>query len=240
MESTINYQSLWIIMMNGDSNTIKTLCESNKIAKTICDNKEFWFEKFTNDNVPIDDSTSIIIENNNDKLISKYMLRNYIRWDNERKKWNAAHNKALDILTVFNIYYNQNRDVQIIKIDFGKKYMLNIFPETHQQTLSKLKFKETKSKIVRIFLDFPGYQGNNEGYYHFDYIILDRDSQHLKTIEGTITYDELINLLTKVFYYYPNIDITDYMDNTFIYENLLKEVKTKEVEQKIKIWESII
>ena len=42
---------MYNVLLQSDSETIKSLCQTNKIANAICHDKQFWIDKFTQEHL---------------------------------------------------------------------------------------------------------------------------------------------------------------------------------------------
>ena len=74
----LNADMIKEIMLNATSTSIKTLCLTNTTAKQYCYNKDFWYEKFAHDNLPLP-----IISSENKKIAGKKNIPKNMKHDSK-------------------------------------------------------------------------------------------------------------------------------------------------------------
>ena len=175
-------------LLYADIATIKNYCITNKMANHICNNIEFWLEKFKHDNVPII-SLNIITGRDYMKEYSKVA--------------EAQHNATLILNYINN--YPWKRQINF-KMDMDDTNYLKMFPSEHQSFISEQKNKLNQPTGALILLDLT--KGANK---NLDYNIVEKtvgfSSPRLLRLIGHII--DTFDFLTKLFYYYPNIKINN-------------------------------
>ena len=173
-------------LLYADTATIKNHCRTNKLARNICNSVDFWLEKFDNDNIPI------IGLNINNKITGKNYMIEYIRVTEAQEKAAAIINNPM--YKSIHIY-----------MDMDDSNYLKMFPIEHQYSILEQKNKLGKPTDALLSLSLGGNVKKN-----LRYDIIEKQSgkfMSLSILMLTGYIPDTFDFLTKLFYYYPNVEI---------------------------------
>lgn len=188
----IDYDIYYNILMHSDYKTIKNLCLTNITSIKVCDSKFFWNNKFIYDNIPI---------------LTSEKLTNRHEWINEYIRVSLAKDTAINIIKVWLLELDKSKldKPVMIQIQFNKSIerdiLHNLIPFAIDDKLRTHRLRFVRSAIL-----------NN-----IDLIVGIREQQIF-----TISYELAVQILTKILYHLPNIDITDQNNISFHLNRLIK------------------
>ncbi len=184
------------IMLNASPNTIKNLCLTNKTTNDICNSIEFWYDKFTFDNLP---HPVLIKKHQGHKLVIPPKMKKLPKTTDE---WINAYKKMLESYRLAVKLENNIVDTNQFK-DFTVNVRSQDMLWLPQNMVDKI--KEVDSHEINIYFSI---KDNN---YFLELIIQQEEDEELDYIRIQLTRKEFINYLTLLFYYH--IDEEDFLLN---------------------------
>ncbi len=194
-ENMINKDTWLNVLLQSDTETLKTSCFINKDTVNICNDLQFWKLKFEQDNLPF--------------LLKKDTLENYIKNYNKIKKIKTNIIKLYD-----NVLLNKKYNVLSINDTNDMKWLpakmiesIDDHPEdVSEGTNIEFDFKKSTMTLYYIATD------EDEEYL--------KDKLKIKI---KLTKDEFINNLVKLYYYEEDASLTDSDDLYIGYNTLMKD-----------------
>jgi hypothetical protein len=201
-ENIINKDTWLNVLLQSDTETLKTSCFINKDTDNICNDLQFWKLKFEQDNLPF--------------LLKKDTLENYIKNYNKIKKIKPNIIKLYD-----NVLLNKKYNVLSIN-DTGDINDMKWLPAKMIESIDD--HPDDVSEGTNIEFDFK------KSTITLYYIATDEDEEDLKEkleIKIKLTKDEFINYLVKFYYNEEDAALTD-GDNLYIdYESFMNDKTMK-------------
>lgn len=198
-ENMINKDTWLNVLLQSDTETLKTSCFINNDTVNICNDLQFWKLKFEQDNLPF--------------LLKKDTLENYIKNYNKIKKIKTNIIKLYD-----NVLLNKKYNVLSIN-DTGDINDMKWLPAKMIESIDE--HPDDVSEGTNIEVDFL------KSTMTLYYIATDEDEElkdKLK-IKIKLTKDEFINYLVKLYYYEDDAALTD-GDDLYIDDESLMNDKT--------------
>ena len=177
-------------LLYADTDTIKNYCRTNIVARNICNNVDFWLEKFDNDNIPIIGLTIT------DRTTGNDYMKEYI-------KVIDAQRKAKDTIDLINKHPPNYRIINIGSINMEDSNFYKIVPIEYKYSLLIYKNKINKPADVDITVDLIPNSRKNLLFNIIEYEPILYASA--KSFETHIA--DVFDFLTKIFYYYPKMEI---------------------------------
>ena len=194
---------MYAIMINADYETIKHLCLTNKTGADICNDEFFWKTKLNMDYPDID-----VVSN----------------WKKEYYKLNKAYK---DVEKTIEIFYEEAKDLdddtEVIMLMYLDKSVdiESIIPKYKKNIDEMLMDPDNKNYINYVLL--IGMNKNN--IINLTMLIEDIDGDQLDSFDETINIKDLMDILFKVLYYYPEINIEDIDEFSYLLKPLQDTIK---------------
>ena len=197
----INYDVYYNLLIQSDYKTIKSLCLTNTTSIKVCSDDFFWKNKFIYDDTPI---------------LAAKQLNNMGEWINEYINVNVAKNTADDIFKIWKLERKAN---------FGKGKSVGKFVRALEIQV-KVHSATDRHKIQSL-TPFNIDNSNGDYTYWFKFrgaiggvnIVND---MFLPEDNIKISYGEARQILMKILYHFPDIDVTDQNDVSFLKNKLLQ------------------
>ncbi|HSW76687.1 MAG TPA: hypothetical protein VLG50_06565 [Candidatus Saccharimonadales bacterium] len=214
----LNEDTLRLIMLNSNFDSLQNICLTNKLANKICNTVDFWKEKFILDELPLPISSK-----DYNKLDKKY-----------RSKRMHSLKNVHDWITAYKqMYVNYQLVLKLIN-HINKTDIFSIL--TFHDLLNRKEYF-----IVNLII--PNTINKNDNYsisYDIDIIIFiihlyDEDENEEKDI--FITKEQYISILTYLFYYYgeDNFNLYDFNEEIELSFNDLTK-STKKIKKVFPFW----
>lgn len=178
--------TLYNTLMHSDIDTIKSTCSTNRLANSICNDDNFWINKFTYDDL---------------QIITQPTTKT--QWINEYEKIYNSTNKTERLINLLN-------DANIISITLiinkEDEYILHSLLKKIHVTLLSLPLYRSKNFDSIYFTVLKSSWGYEIKYlYGLDNKII---NMHASLSLTYYTEDEIYDVIMKTLYYLPETIIT--------------------------------
>lgn len=206
-------KDIWYnILLNSNIKELDYLCYTNKDSIDICSDKQFWLDKFLNDNLP---------------YLVKVFPKNISKMINEYEKIYTAQSTAIKLTnSILRDDKYQNTQLQITENNLRKMSWL---PAEIVKQLKSIPRNKWKNIDFNSFLYFN--INKNPKSFNITFELSREDikwddeeasEEELEITTVNLSKDEFILYLTKLFYTQPQVEI--YMDDDWYpYETLTIE-----------------
>ena len=192
-ENMINKDTWLNVLLQSDTETLKTSCFINNDTINICNDLQFWKLKFEQDNLPF--------------LLKKDTLENYIKNYNKIKKIKTNIIKLYD-----NVLLNKKYNVLSINDTNDTKWLPSKMIESIDEHPNDV------SEGTNIEFDF---KKSTMTLYYIATDEDEEELKDKLKIKIKLTKDEFINYLVKLYYYEEDAALTDGDDLYIDYESLM-------------------
>ena len=213
VSTKINQDIMFNILLNGNIDNLKILCQTNKIANQICNSDFFWMTKLSHDNIPV---------------IYKKHPNNYIKWVEYYK---CTRDTLLKIDNILNIVLNvESLDSTIILCSMSSicdNYkILHLLPRSlYNQLTDIIKDIDDELSVHQDFkikiLDDNTYEISCTVFLYDRDVDISGDDITLTTI---CNKKDIIYSLTKILYLHPDMNIIDMEGYSYIHKYLDKDM----------------
>lgn len=184
--------TMYNILMESSYEDVTRLCSLAKNASMICNQPNFWKDKFEHDN--------LIVMNNEPNNWKAEYKKVYNAMYLTEKVIRLAHNKSFLLNKPTNINFRfKNKDYTLV---LPKSLLNKINSYLKDSNLSN-------SDNIDITLIITNENNTISDKISLSFLIEDdNDDDHLET-SSVINYDTLYDTIFKIFYYYPDINVYD-------------------------------
>ena len=212
-ETYINTDMWFNILLNSNIDDVASSCVTNKTATIVCNNGDFWKQYFEQYNIPyllsndpassawLKDYTSWCIKFGEDCAIEK--PTNYVEWIKEYNKLITAQDKATMVI-----------DAVKYEMICGKEMELKLDRWDESSFIpSWIIDNNISTKYITIY----DMSIDSKGRLYIGYNFIINPDRYLDNLNSRHIRKPLTNthdILTKIFYYNPNINIQDRYDGS--------------------------
>jgi hypothetical protein len=193
-EQTINYltnieDTEYHMLMQLDIQTLKSYCSSSPSAVKICNNQQFWKSKFQQDGLLL--------------LLEKLPT--------STKEWLKEYDKNLKISQLaYKIFQVSMKEKSNMFLIFNKNDdVTKILPKYAKEITEYKNYYNQHIIEQNIIINHM----NNRDEINY---VIEGDTGTLKVERYFLTKQEIVNLLYRFLYYYPNKNIVDGTENSFL------------------------
>ena len=221
----------WLnVLLQSDQETLKTSCMLNTTTAKICNQSTFWKLKFEQDQLPyligVSEQARKLVENII-KSYGKNVLHEDVAFFDEPisiNQWISVYGQVLKAKTIANKLVNHiMKDKTFQKFFIGGEYQwLFWMPEKMIQSL--IKHPDDAFEGYKVAFNIKKME------ITLYYIATDEDEEESKeklTINIKLTKDQVIDYLTKIFYYHPEAELNYEGDRIYDFKDLQNHKKMK-------------
>lgn len=225
----MNEDILFNILLQSNINNIKNYCLLSTISKNICNDKNFWLTKFKIDNIPI---------------LYDIIPSTLSQWIKEYTKVLYTQNLSKGLIKVLQEEFLIEQTVTVKIIFDTNDDIINLLPNHLTNKIINNKNYNNinrEEQVIKIGID--DYDLKDTFLY---YTLYDVFANQLINKSIMLPYKQLSDLLFKILYYYPDIDIRDKNNYSFLYykikeEKLLWNVKKHKLyDTRLDLWKRVL